>query len=81
MPVPVPVSVAIARAILKRPAVLLLDEATSALDNESEATVQRALEQLMAERTPHASQATLVASFVHTHRESARCAALCVHTL
>ena len=43
--------IAIARAILKDPAILLLDEATSALDAESERKVQLALEQLMANRT------------------------------
>jgi len=43
--------IAIARAILSDPAVLLLDEATSSLDSESEAEVQRALEELMADRT------------------------------
>ena len=42
---------AIARAILRDPAVLLLDEATSALDAESERLVQEALERLMAGRT------------------------------
>ena len=42
---------AIARAILRDPAVLLLDEATSALDAESEAAVQRALAALSAGRT------------------------------
>ena len=42
---------AIARALLKNPAVLLLDEATSALDAESERLVQRALDRLMQGRT------------------------------
>ncbi|MEZ4934963.1 MAG: ABC transporter transmembrane domain-containing protein [Saprospiraceae bacterium] len=44
-------SVAIARAILKNPAILLLDEATSSLDNESEKIVQDALDKLMEGRT------------------------------
>jgi ATP-binding cassette, subfamily B, bacterial len=43
--------IAIARAILRDPALLLLDEATSALDAESERLVQDALEHLMAGRT------------------------------
>ena len=43
--------IAIARAILRDPAVLLLDEATSALDAESEHAVQRALAALSAGRT------------------------------
>ncbi|NNJ96744.1 MAG: ATP-binding cassette domain-containing protein [Gammaproteobacteria bacterium] len=43
--------IAIARAILRDPAVLLLDEATSSLDAESERLVQAALEQLMQART------------------------------
>ncbi|KAL9424700.1 hypothetical protein AB3S75_031759 [Citrus x aurantiifolia] len=43
--------IAIARAILKNPAVLLLDEATSALDSQSEKVVQEALERLMVGRT------------------------------
>lgn len=42
---------AIARAMLKNPAILLLDEATSSLDAESEQLVQRALERLMQNRT------------------------------
>jgi ATP-binding cassette subfamily B protein len=42
---------AIARAILRDPAVLLLDEATSALDAESEQAVQRALTVLSKGRT------------------------------
>jgi ATP-binding cassette subfamily B protein len=43
--------IAIARAILRDPALLLLDEATSALDAENERLVQTALERLMVDRT------------------------------
>jgi len=42
---------ALARAILRDPALLLLDEATSALDAESERVVQQALDRLMVGRT------------------------------
>ncbi|MGQ0847647.1 MAG: ABC transporter ATP-binding protein [Actinomycetota bacterium] len=42
---------AIARVILKDPAVLILDEATSHLDSRSEALIQEALERLMVGRT------------------------------
>jgi subfamily B ATP-binding cassette protein MsbA len=41
----------IARAILKNAPILILDEATSALDTESEHEVQKALENLMKDRT------------------------------
>ena len=43
--------VAIARAIIKNAPIVVLDEATSALDNESEAVVQKALDNLMQNRT------------------------------
>lgn len=43
--------VAIARAMIKKAPIVILDEATSALDNESEAIVQKALNNLMKDRT------------------------------
>lgn len=52
--------ICIARAILKNAPILILDEATSALDTESEQMVQKALENLMADRT----------TFVIAHRLS-----------
>ncbi len=43
--------VAIARAFLKNAPIVILDEATSALDNKSESIVQRAIDNLMYDRT------------------------------
>ena len=43
--------VAIARAMLRNAPVVILDEATSALDNESEAIVQKAMDNLMQNKT------------------------------
>lgn len=43
--------IAIARAILRNPAVLVLDEATSSLDTENERLVRDAMESLIQERT------------------------------
>ncbi len=52
--------ISIARALLKDAPILILDEATSALDTESEREVQKALENLMRNRT----------TFVIAHRLS-----------
>ena len=41
----------IARAFVKNAPIVILDEATSALDNKSEAVVQKAIENLMKDRT------------------------------
>ena len=43
--------IALARAILKDPPVLILDEATAAVDNETEAAIQRSLDQITSDRT------------------------------
>jgi len=43
--------VAIARTLLKRPAILIFDEATSALDSKTERVIQQELEAIAADRT------------------------------
>lgn len=58
---------AIARMLLKRPAIVILDEATSHLDNENEALVQEALEEALRDRT-----ALVIAHRLSTVRDADR---------
>lgn len=58
---------AIARLLLKNPAVMILDEATSHLDNENEALVQAALDEAMSGRT-----AIVIAHRLSTIRDADR---------
>jgi ATP-binding cassette subfamily B protein len=59
--------IALARAILRDPAILVLDEATSAVDNETEAAIQRSLAAVTAQRT-----ALVVAHRLSTVRDADR---------
>ncbi len=59
--------ISIARAVLKNPPLLILDEATSALDSESEKAVQKALTNLMQNRT-----SVVIAHRLSTIREADR---------
>ena len=59
--------IAIARLLLKDPALVILDEATSALDNESEALVQAALDAALTGRT-----ALVIAHRLSTIRDADR---------
>ncbi|MFM7870653.1 MAG: ATP-binding cassette domain-containing protein, partial [Actinomycetota bacterium] len=58
---------AIARLLLKNPAVMILDEATSHLDNENEALVQDALDDALRGRT-----ALVIAHRLSTIRDAHR---------
>ena len=58
---------AIARMLLKNPAIMVLDEATSHLDNENEALVQEALDEAL-----HGRTAIVIAHRLSTIREADR---------
>jgi ATP-binding cassette subfamily B protein len=59
--------VAIARMLLKNPAIMILDEATSHLDNENEALVQEALDAAL-----HGRTALVIAHRLSTIRDADR---------
>ncbi|MEX2535100.1 MAG: ABC transporter ATP-binding protein [Trueperaceae bacterium] len=65
--------IALARAILRRPALLILDEATSALDAENESAIQRAIERMGGERTilviAHRLASVRCADIIHVMEE------------
>ena len=59
--------IAIARLLLKDPAIMILDEATSHLDNENESLVQEALDEALHDRT-----AIVIAHRLSTIRDADR---------
>ena len=59
--------IAIARALIKRPAVLLLDEATSALDSASERVVQESIDRLS---SSHSQTTIIIAHRLSTIRNA-----------
>jgi ATP-binding cassette subfamily B protein len=59
--------IAIARMLLKDPAIIVLDEATSHLDNENEALVQEALDAAL-----HGRTAIVIAHRLSTVRDADR---------
>jgi ATP-binding cassette subfamily B protein len=62
---------ALARAILKNPAILILDEATSAVDNETEDAIRRSLDVISKNRT----------TIIIAHRLSTVRQAECIHVV